>query len=147
MNQKLIVVAVLASLMVGCGRPVQKEPGQWFATASGLDLPAGSRELDAEAIVVLAVGDTYYLRLSADDALRTLADAEFETCAWSDARDYLVPPDSWMDQLPFWDKARIKESIHYRRRHKDESGTDWLCRLAIDAENHVAYFVGVQTRE
>ena len=141
-----VVVMGLLSLL-GCGKPIQEHPGQWFEATTGLPLPAKVEELNTKAIVVLAVGDTYFLKLKTDAEYQALLHSEFSSCSWSDAADYLVPPTNWLNDLSFWDAEEIRKSEHYRRVHVDKGGSRWLTFVAFSVDRGVSYVVGAQTRD
>lgn len=145
--RNIFILFGLASIMVGCGRPTQSRPGQWFENATGLQLPATVNELNAQVVVVLMVGDTYYLELKAHPDLDALLAEEFTECRWYDAKPHMVPPEGWVKELPFWDRDAVANaSSFYTRRHTGKNGTVFLSYVAYAREHAVCYFVGLQTR-
>ena len=138
---------VVSGLLVGCSRLVQEHPGEWFEQATGLSLPDGVEELNAEIITVVMVADTYYLEFKSHDALAALVAAEFTESSWSDAKTHMTPPKDWMEDLPFWNLEQIRSGTHARHRYASASGNTWISYAAHNEVSGRWFVACLQIRE
>lgn len=138
----------IAASAAGCRRTPPADPRlearKWFEASTGLALPKTAQITEAKCITVFAVGDTYYLEMTASPELEALLHRDFvsEKAAPSE----LSPPPEWLKQMPFWTPDKLTAARWFSRRLPQEGEAEWISCAAYDSAAGRCFFVGAQCR-
>ena len=78
---------------------------------------------------------------------RKLLEQQFEEIDWSCAKENLIPPAKWQNQIPFWDIAQIEGKKYYTRqvcKDGDLNNGGYTSTISFDENTGIIYFVGEQ---
>jgi hypothetical protein len=129
-------------------QPAGKAGPTIFRDTTGASLPEGAECTDLKTITVAFVGDTHYVKIKAGATFSKFLAGNFEPDSWEGAQQSLIPPDSWKEDLKFWQENDIKNGkIYYTKKYTAAGGTTICSVIALNESARTAFFVAAECRD
>ena len=135
-------------LLAGC-KVEQEHPGQFFEFGTGLKKPAGVKELQAQNVFWVAVGESYYLKWQGDEEWEKMLETQF-TPRVGMPENYFGP--DFKATVDFWNPKDFEDDVFFEFNYFDPEYPDrefptHITYVAFDPKTRLSYIACEAIRE